>query len=367
VAVHSDVSDAGSGIIISAAERTSIGTNTTNNTGSVAVHSDVSSAGSGAIITGLERTAIGTNTTSINLRLKKDGTEPMTGVLKMGNQRISSVGTATGQGDALNRGVGDARYLQKTGGQMAGILKMDDFEIHLSEFNNRISATGFLLKVDAGSGNIELKAGTKVSVLADLDMLSSPILNLPAPVNLNDAVRLNYVQNEANGSRYSMIADTVIQNTTTETNMLQAGTGKVGSLSFFSSNWRIGQTYLVKAGGLITTDGKQNITFRVDLGPFGSSSIFATAPTEINETDMCWSLELMITTRTLGSTGTIKGGGLVMFEDGKNVKSAGCFTTASDIVLDMTITNLFQLTAQWANANVNNILTVQRCTISRTY
>jgi len=62
VTTHSDVSAAGSGIIISAGERTAIGTNTTNNSGTVTVHSDVSSAGSGIIITAGERTAIGTNT-----------------------------------------------------------------------------------------------------------------------------------------------------------------------------------------------------------------------------------------------------------------------------------------------------------------
>jgi hypothetical protein len=70
VTVHSDVTSAGSGIIISAAERTAIGTNTTNNAGVITVHSDVTSAGSGIIISAAERTQIGTNianaTTSIN-------------------------------------------------------------------------------------------------------------------------------------------------------------------------------------------------------------------------------------------------------------------------------------------------------------
>src|SRR6056300_520356 len=61
VTIHNDVSDAGSGQIITALERTQIGTNNTNNTGTVTVHSDVSDAGSGQIITAVERTQIGTN------------------------------------------------------------------------------------------------------------------------------------------------------------------------------------------------------------------------------------------------------------------------------------------------------------------
>jgi len=57
------VTDAGSGAIITGAERTAIGTNTTNNTGPVTVHSDVTDAGSGAIITSAERSEVGVNTT----------------------------------------------------------------------------------------------------------------------------------------------------------------------------------------------------------------------------------------------------------------------------------------------------------------
>ena len=64
-----DGTDAGSGIIISATERSAIGTNaknigtnTTNNNGAVTAHSDESDAGSGIIISTAERTAIGTIT-----------------------------------------------------------------------------------------------------------------------------------------------------------------------------------------------------------------------------------------------------------------------------------------------------------------
>jgi hypothetical protein len=53
VTVHSDVTDAGSGQIITGTERSNI-------TGSVTVHSDVTSAGSGQIITGAERALVGT-------------------------------------------------------------------------------------------------------------------------------------------------------------------------------------------------------------------------------------------------------------------------------------------------------------------
>ncbi|MGI9321091.1 MAG: hypothetical protein ACR2O5_06725, partial [Thiogranum sp.] len=59
VTTHSDVSDPGSGQIITATERANI-------TGSVTVHADVSDAGSGAIITTAERNAITANSAKVS-------------------------------------------------------------------------------------------------------------------------------------------------------------------------------------------------------------------------------------------------------------------------------------------------------------
>ena len=69
VTTHSDVTNAGSGIIISAAERTAIGTNTTNNAGSATVHSDIAAGD----ITNLGNLS-GTNTGDQTF----DGLSPMT-------------------------------------------------------------------------------------------------------------------------------------------------------------------------------------------------------------------------------------------------------------------------------------------------
>lgn len=64
VTTHNDVTNAGSGSIISTAERNNIA-------GSVTAHSDVSNAGSGIIISAGERTAISTNQGNINTNLAK--------------------------------------------------------------------------------------------------------------------------------------------------------------------------------------------------------------------------------------------------------------------------------------------------------
>ena len=96
VTIHSDVTNAGSGSIITTNERTAIGTNTTNNTGTVTIHSDVDDAGSGSIITTNERTAIGTNTTNNtgSVTIHSDVTNAGSGSIITTSER-NAIGTNT--------------------------------------------------------------------------------------------------------------------------------------------------------------------------------------------------------------------------------------------------------------------------------
>jgi hypothetical protein len=109
------VTSAGSGIIISAAERTAISTATSENQGTVTVHSDVTSAGSGIIISAAERTAIGTITNYLPLA---GGT--MTGAI------LASAGTVSlpsysfsGDPDTGAYSIGANSYGIATGGTLA--------------------------------------------------------------------------------------------------------------------------------------------------------------------------------------------------------------------------------------------------------
>ena len=103
VTVHVDINSAGSGDIITDAERLSIGTNTSKNEGSVTVHNDILSVGSGNIITAAERLSIGASASG---KLNIDGSNAMAGPLNLnGNSLInlSNVTDAAGEVHAFVR------------------------------------------------------------------------------------------------------------------------------------------------------------------------------------------------------------------------------------------------------------------------
>ena len=91
---------------------TAIGTNTTNNTGVVTVHSDVSSAGSGNIISVAERTAIGTNTTAIAGAVMNTGAQSIAGSKTFTSAIVGNVtgdlnGTINTATTAITQPIGD--------------------------------------------------------------------------------------------------------------------------------------------------------------------------------------------------------------------------------------------------------------------
>ncbi len=131
VTSHSDVSNAGSGLIITAGERTDIGTNKTHATGDGSDHQDVADlatlsgsaanstnhgAFSGGTLSDTEttRSALQALETEVETKaadadvIKKDGSVAFTGDQAMGSNKITGLANGTASGDAVNKSQLDA-------------------------------------------------------------------------------------------------------------------------------------------------------------------------------------------------------------------------------------------------------------------
>ena len=112
VTQHNDVTNAGSGKIITDTERTTLGT-ALQSLGSVTGHTDVSSAGSGIIITDAERLALGTALQSLgSVTGHTDVSNAGSGKIITDTERttlgtaLQSLGSVTGHTDVSNAGSG---------------------------------------------------------------------------------------------------------------------------------------------------------------------------------------------------------------------------------------------------------------------
>jgi hypothetical protein len=158
-----DVSNAGSGIIISAAERTLVGTNQTNITtlqGQVVTNvtdcADVTNAGSGIIISATERTLLGTHETEITA-LQNAGSGGLTG------DDTCTSSTSITKFQIENTGLnGQVEFLladiDPTGDtndhQYRYITQSNNLQLYAAFFQNHVNKTEALVQSIGQNGNI---------------------------------------------------------------------------------------------------------------------------------------------------------------------------------------------------------------------
>jgi len=202
VTVHSDVTNSGSGIIMSSAERTKlaslsnavglplsggimsgsidmsgntiinvgtgsgigqlVATNTTNNTGSVTVHSDVTNSGSGIIMSSAERTKLASLSNAVGLPLSGG---IMSGSIDMSGNTIINVGTGSGIGQLVatntTNNTGSVTVHSDVTNSGSGIIMSSAERTKLASLSN---AVGLPLSGGIMSGSIDMSGNTIINV-----------------------------------------------------------------------------------------------------------------------------------------------------------------------------------------------------------
>lgn len=167
---------------------------------------------------------------------------------------------------------------------------------------------------------------------------------------------------------YAQIADGTVANTTTETTLSNTA-GAVGSLAtplLLPANFfTVGKTLRVRASGYYSTGASgPNLQIRVKLGTTVVSatvSLFMAA----SLTNKGWSLEVDITCRTTGASGTIS-------VQGRNYRSVSTGGTApfvpemvntAPVTLDTTSSQAADVLATWTLANASDSITCTNLTV----
>lgn len=167
----------------------------------------------------------------------------------------------------------------------------------------------------------------------------------------------------ANGvvSTFKQTADKEITNTTIETSLF--GTG-VGTRTIAANSLVAGNTIRINLQGVISVHANVNepLTIRVK---YGTSSIITIAGSLFqNLSEAVFSVDLMITARTVGASGTMRPAGFILIE----VRAMGYpqmirLQTASDFSVNTTTAKVIDITAEWGNAKKENILITNVSTI----
>lgn len=126
-----------------------------------------------------------------------------------------------------------------------------------------------------------------------------------------------------------------------------------------------GRTLRAKVFGKYSTTGTPTLTFKVRWGGTSGTVIATTAAitTPSSVTNALFDIELLITTRSNGSAGTVMANGEVTLHTGTAgsptdaALTAGGQTAPATVSLDLTADTAFTITATWGTASASNTLT----------
>lgn len=162
------------------------------------------------------------------------------------------------------------------------------------------------------------------------------------------------------GCPFSQIADVTVANTGTETTLVSTGAGIVGTATLPANFFTAGKTIRLVAAGIYSTAATvaQTLTIRVK---YGSTTLVATAAiSKVNVlANRAWSLDVLITCRTVGGTGTVyaQGVGGFFHWSSASVPAAAELVSTGTVTIDTTAASALSVTAQWNSGAVGDTIT----------
>ena len=133
-----------------------------------------------------------------------------------------------------------------------------------------------------------------------------------------------------------------------------------------------GRSLRVRVFGKHSTTATPTLTFRLRWGGVTGTVVVASGAITCGSavTNAPWEIDLILTTRSNGSTGTVMGNGSVSVWDdaaptvgsttnvpGVSALCAGGGVAPAAVTLDLTVDTALSITAQWGTASASNTLT----------
>jgi len=239
---------------------------------------------------------------------------------------------------------GLAAYLPLAGGTMAGTLAMG---------SQAITGTGAITGATfVGSGTTPATSTITgaLQTAGGLGVAGSAYIGGKAYIAGNRPVL---------SGGFSMITDTTIGNTTTETSIIGAG---VGTLTVPANTAAAGNSSRIDVAGTVTiTVGVQTLTLRLYGGPTSTLllSTYVLALQTLTGGPPPWRLQTILTTKSIGVAGTVRINTVFTVNDASPSQT---FVNNVLATVDTTVNNVVKVTAQWTTANAANIFVTSQFT-----
>jgi hypothetical protein len=225
--------------------------------------------------------------------------------------------------------------------------------VHFDSGNDfELSGDSWLLLFYDGSNAVALGAGGSSTVDA-ADVTYTPVDNDDYggadPGNVDDALDdlASRTETLETGRVDLLFTQTVTQevvNTTTETNLLNAGRG---SKTLTADLLQSGDALRLRLSGKLSDTGTPSPTISIELG---GTTLASATPTLSGITDVDWHFNILITCRVSGASGKLLASGLFDYDEGSEIS----LESASEVSLDTTPALEMAINWTWDVADASN-------------
>ncbi len=152
-----------------------------------------------------------------------------------------------------------------------------------------------------------------------------------------------------------------VTNTTTESSVLGSG---IGTLTFPANSLFLWRTIRLQACGILSTAlVPGTLRIKVKLGTTVILDTAAQTPTS-SIVDLIWKLDAVITVRAVGSVTTVIGQAAFEYQaTALSAMAVWAMTNTAAINVDLTASQVLDVTATWNTANASNNIRCTNCTV----
>ena len=157
------------------------------------------------------------------------------------------------------------------------------------------------------------------------------------------------------GVIFTSTADATVANSTTETSVIGSGIGtKTLPANFFVA----GKTVRIRVKGIFSTTGTPTVNVKAKLGStlIVETTAIATSGTIANDE---FEVEIYLTCRTTGATGTVIGSGKFRYDNSTNAGLHIGMPATSATTIDTTASQVLDITWTWGAASASNTVSGQ--------
>jgi hypothetical protein len=176
-----------------------------------------------------------------------------------------------------------------------------------------------------------------------------------------DDPRFVFYPRHSHARIFAQTASVTVADTASETTLTGAGQG---SLTLPANFFTVGRTIRLKAMGVFSDTGTPTLNVRFKLG---STTICSTGAVALAGTisNNVWSVEIELTCRTVGASGTVIAQGLFKYDESTHAGTTEGMASTTTTTIDTTASQAVNVTVQWGSASPSNTMTCTNLTVER--